>query len=258
MPYAASHRAPPGATVTVEELGFVTVIAINRPRVRNAVDSETAESLAAAFAAFDRNPRLRVAILTGAGQTFCAGADTREMSSDRARRRWGDRATPPMGPTRMRLAKPVIAAIEGYALGGGLELAAWCDMRVGGAGAIFGLSNRGRGLPLLDGGTFRLPRLIGESLALDLLLTGRRVDASEALRIGLLNRLVRSGTALSAAVELAEAIGAFPLPALRADLASVRRQWALSSETALDCEFSDASGTFDQWLGRETVARGAR
>src|SRR5690606_34067827 len=181
----------------------------DRPSVRNAVDRPTADALAAAFRAFDADPDLSVAVLTGAGGTFCAGADLKGVAEGR-----GNRVTlegdGPMGPTRFELGKPVIAAVEGHAVAGGLELAVWCDLRVAASDAVFGVYCRRWGVPLVDGGTIRLPRLIGMSHALDLILTGRAVSGDEAVRMGLVNRSVPPGQALAAAVELAESIAAAP------------------------------------------------
>ena len=196
-------------TVLYDRRAPVAVVTINRPEVRNAVDRPTAAALADAFRAFDEDDDLAVAVLTGAGDTFCAGADLKAVASGR-----GNRVTPdgdgPMGPSRMVLGKPVIAAVEGHAVAGGLELALWCDMRVAASDATFGVYCRRWGVPLIDGGTVRLPRLIGHSRALDLILTGRGVSGDEALQIGLANRVVESGRALEHSVELAEQIAAFP------------------------------------------------
>ena len=212
--------------------GAVAAVTIDRPERRNAVDREHAEELAAAFRRFDADDRLSVAVLTGAGGVFCAGADLKAVAEGR-----GNRMTPdgdgPMGPTRLELSKPVIAAIEGPAVAGGLELALWCDLRVAAQGAVLGVYCRRWGVPLVDGGTVRLPRLIGQSRALDLILTGRGVPADEALEMGLVNRVVPDGLALAEAVALAGQIAAFPQLCVRSDLRSARRQWGLDEPAAL-------------------------
>lgn len=202
----------------------ISLVRINRPQVRNAVDRQTAEELVEVFRRFDAHPDLSVAILTGEGGNFCAGADLKAVAEGRPNRLEleGDG---PMGPTRMELSKPVIAAIEGFAVAGGLELALWCDLRVAAEDATLGVFCRRFGVPLIDGGTVRLPRLIGQSRALDLILTGRSVTAQEALDIGLVNRLTPAGKALEVARALAEDLAAFPQECLRADRLSVYRQW---------------------------------
>lgn len=224
------------STVLVESRPPVTIISLNRPERRNAVDRPTAEALATAFREFDADGDATVAILRGEGSTFCAGADLHAVSAGD-----GNRTEPegdgPMGPTRMRLTKPVIAAVQGHAVAGGLELAVWADLRVADDTAIFGVYCRRWGVPLIDGGTVRLPRLIGHSHALDLILTGRPVDAREALRIGLANRVVPAGQALNAALELANQLAAFPQTCLRQDRASVYEQEHLDLDTALRNEF---------------------
>lgn len=214
-----------------EELFVVT---IDRPEVRNCVDGETAQELAAAFRRFDEDDTLRVAILQGAEGCFCAGADLKAAS------RGGDDANAvtlegdgPMGPTRMLLGKPVIAAVEGFAVAGGLELACWCDLRVAASDAVFGVYCRRWGVPLVDGGTIRLPRLIGQSHAMDMILTGRGVSGEEAQRMGLVNRLVEPGQALSAAKRLAREIAAFPSLCMRNDRLSSIAQWSLDLDAAL-------------------------
>lgn len=215
--------------------GPVAVVTIDRPEVRNAVDGPTAAELADAFRRFDADDDLAVAVLTGAGGTFCAGADLKAISEGR-----GNRVTPegdgPMGPTRMALSKPVLAAVEGHAVAGGLELACWCDLRVAATDAVFGVYCRRWGVPLIDGGTVRLPRLIGQSHALDLILTGRGVSGDEAQRMGLANRLVEPGAARAAAVELAHQLATFPQRCLRSDRASSERQWSLPLAEALALE----------------------
>lgn len=219
-------------TVTVTTSGPVTVVTIDRPEARNAVDRPTASLLAEAFRAFDADPDASVAILTGAGGTFCAGADLKAIGTDRANS-VSVHNDGPMGPSRLLLSKPVIAAVEGYAVAGGLELALWCDLRVMADDATFGVFCRRWGVPLIDGGTVRLPRLIGHSRALDLILTGREVGAEEALMIGLANRVVAPGTALDAAIELAEEIARHPQACLRADRRSSYEQWSLPTDDAL-------------------------
>jgi enoyl-CoA hydratase len=225
-------------TVSTTRDGDVVIVAIDRPEVRNAVDRDTAHALAAAFHQFDDDDTLHVAVLTGAGGTFCAGADLKAVGSGRGNRVDAHPAADgPMGPTRMLLGKPVIAAVEGFAVAGGLELAVWCDMRVAATDATFGVYCRRWGVPLVDGGTVRLPRLIGHSNALDLILTGRGVGGEEALRMGLVNRLCEPGRALAEATALAHQIGSFPQLCMRNDRLSSYEQWdhqlvdALSIET---------------------------
>ncbi|MFE2375710.1 crotonase/enoyl-CoA hydratase family protein [Streptomyces sp. NPDC059398] len=222
-------------TVRIERNGPVTTVVLARPEARNAVDGPTARALADAFRAFDADPDASVAVLWGEGGTFCAGADLKAIGTPR-----GNTVTAtvgagdgPMGPTRMRLGKPVIAAVSGHAVAGGLELALWCDLRVADEDAVFGVFCRRWGVPLIDGGTVRLPRLIGESRAMDLVLTGRPVDAAEALAIGLANRVVPAGTARAAAEELAVSIAAFPQMCLREDRLALLEQGGLSEADAL-------------------------
>ncbi|MCU1354375.1 MAG: Short-chain-enoyl-CoA hydratase [Acidimicrobiales bacterium] len=224
--------------------GDVVCITIDRPEVRNAVDRPTAAALADAFRRFDQDASLAVAVLTGAGGTFCSGADLKAVSDPDSGR--SNRVTPdgdgPMGPTRMVLGKPVIAAVEGHAVAGGLELALWCDLRVAAEDAVFGVYCRRWGVPLIDGGTVRLPRLIGHAHAMDLILTGRGVAGDEALRLGLATRLTPPGGALDAALALAADLARFPQRCLRSDRRSAYEQWdlpageALSNETALGLE----------------------
>ncbi|GEM82795.1 MAG: enoyl-CoA hydratase [Meiothermus sp.] len=218
--------------VRYETEGPLAIVTIDRPEVRNAVDRATAAELAEAFRRFEADDELAVAILTGAGGNFCAGADLKAVARGEGNvvREDGDG---PMGPTRMRLSKPVIAAVEGYAVAGGLELALWCDLRVAAQDAVFGVFCRRWGVPLVDGGTVRLPRLIGESHAMDLILTGRGVSGEEARMIGLVNRLAEPGQALESAKSLAQQFAAFPQRCLRSDRQSVREQWDLSLEEAL-------------------------
>ncbi|WP_181765474.1 crotonase/enoyl-CoA hydratase family protein [Streptomyces albidus (ex Kaewkla and Franco 2022)] len=221
--------------VRTERNGPVTTVVLSRPAARNAVDGATAAALADAFRAFEEDPEALVAVLWGEGGTFCAGADLKAIGTDRANRVAPD-GDGPMGPTRMRLTKPVIAAVSGHAVAGGLELALWCDLRVAEEDAVFGVFCRRWGVPLIDGGTVRLPRLIGTSRALDLILTGRPVPATEALDMGLANRLVAPGTAREAAEELAAELARFPQTCLRGDLASVHEQEGLTEEEAMDRE----------------------
>jgi enoyl-CoA hydratase len=219
--------------------GPVVVVTIDRPEVANAIDAPTALELADAFRRFDADESVSVAVLTGASGTFCAGADLKAMRSGEPER--VTRLTPdgdgPVGPTRMLLCKPVIAAVEGHAVAGGLELAAWCDLRVASEQAVFGVYCRRWGIPLMDGGTVRLARLLGHSNALDLILTGRGVCGEEAQRMGLANRLVARGQALKAALELAQEIASKPQTALRSDRMSSYEQWSLDLKDALAGEY---------------------
>src|SRR4051794_2075800 len=224
-------------TVHRETSGPVLTVTLDRPAARNAVDRETAEALAEAFRAFDADDSLSVAVLTGAGGTFCAGADLKALSRGESVNRLEPDGDGPMGPSRMRLGKPVIAAIEGHAVAGGLELALWCDLRVAAEDAVLGVFCRRWGVPLIDGGTVRLPRLIGHSRAMDLILTGRPVAADEALAIGLVNRVAPAGQALARAQALAAEIAAFPQVCVRSDRASALEQWGLSEEEGLAAEF---------------------
>lgn len=225
-----------GMTVHYEADGPVLTVTIDRPGVRNAVDRDTAAALAGAFRDFDADDELAVAVLTGAGRTFCAGADLKAVSRGEANRIEPD-GDGPMGPTRMRLGKPVVAAIEGHAVAGGLELALWCDLRVAAEDAVLGVFCRRWGVPLIDGGTLRLPRLIGHSRAMDLILTGRPVGAEEALAIGLVNRVAPAGEALARAQSLAAEIAAFPQVCVRSDRASALEQWGLTEDEALAAEY---------------------
>ncbi len=215
----------------------VVVVTIDRPERRNAIDGPTARALAEQFRRFDADDALHAAVLTGAGGTFCAGADLKAISEGQGNRVEADMGLDgPLGPTRMLLAKPVIAAVEGFAVAGGLELALWCDLRVAASDATFGVYCRRWGVPLVDGGTIRLPRLIGHSHALDLILTGRGVSGEEAQRMGLANRLVEPGRALDAAVELASELAALPQGCLRSDRRSAHEQWDLPLAQALEHE----------------------
>jgi len=237
---------PSHESVRFETEGPVAIVTIDRPDARNAVDRPTADALAAAFRRFDADDDLAAAVLTGAGGAFCAGADLKGVSEGR-----GNRVTPdgdgPLGCTRLLLSKPVIAAVEGPAVAGGLELALWCDLRVAGRDAYFGVYCRRWGVPLIDGGTVRLPRLVGHSRALDMILTGRPVHVEEALAWGLANRVVDAGGARDAALELAASLARFPQRCLRSDRLSSYRQWSLSLEDALREETR---------LGLETIASG--
>jgi enoyl-CoA hydratase len=233
------------SAVRVEHKGPVTTVILDRPAVRNAVDRATAAALADAFRAFEADDAAYVAVLWGAGGHFCAGADLAALGEGR-----GNRVEPdgdgPMGPTRMELDKPVIAAVSGYAVAGGLELACWCDLRVMEENAIFGVFCRRWGVPLIDGGTVRLPRLIGHSRALDLILTGRPVNAAEALAIGLANRVVPQGAARDAAETLAAEIARFPQGALRSDRRSSYEQAGLDLPRALAHEFACGAPNLDE------------
>ncbi len=232
------------AAVRIERDGPTATVILDRPGVRNAVDPATAAALAAAFADLDRDETVHAIVLWGAGGTFCAGADLRAVAagwdpsslrppSGQAGDRFG-----PMGPTRMEIDKPVIAAVAGHAVAGGLELALWCDLRVVEADAVFGVFCRRWGVPLIDGGTVRLPRLVGESRALDLILTGRAVCAAEALEIGLANRVVPNGQSRVAALALAHQLAALPQRCLRSDRRRARQQWGLTQADALAGEFA--------------------
>jgi enoyl-CoA hydratase len=231
-----------------EVLDDVFVVTITRPEVRNCVDRETAEALAVAFHRFDDDDSLRVAILQGENGCFCAGADLKEASAGGANANQvlgeGDG---PMGPTRMLLGKPVIAAVEGYAVAGGLELAIWCDLRVAASDAVFGVYCRRWGVPLVDGGTIRLPRLIGQSRAMDMILTGRGVSGNEAVSMGLVNRMVEPGQALAAALRLAREIGEFPQRCMRSDRLSALTQWGSELDEAL---------RYETGLGLEVIRSG--
>ena len=219
-------------SVRIEREGEVLVLSINRPEVRNAVDVATAEALFDTFKTYDADPTASLAVLTGVGGTFCAGADLKAVAAGE-QRNFAEDAPGPLGPTRLLLGKPVVAAVEGYAVAGGLELALWCDMRVAAEDAVFGVFCRRFGVPLLDLGTVRLPRLIGHSHAMDLILTGRGVRGEEALRMGLVNRLVPPGQALEAALKLAREIARFPQRCLRSDRLSAYEQWSLPYQEAL-------------------------
>jgi enoyl-CoA hydratase len=231
------------APVTTESRGRTLVVTIDRPERRNAVDGPTAAALFEAFSAFDGDDDHDVAVLTGAGGTFCAGADLKAVSEGNGNRVEADMGKPaPLGCTRLLLSKPVIAAVEGHAVAGGLELALWCDLRVAATDATFGVYCRRWGVPLVDGGTVRLPRLVGQSRALDMILTGRGVQGEEALAFGLANRLCAPGRALEDAVELATALAAFPQLCLRSDRLSSYEQWGLPLDAALANEVQRGLG----------------
>lgn len=245
------------ASVIIERRPPLVIVTINRPAARNAVDGPTARLLAEAFRAFDADDELKVAILTGAGGHFCGGADLKAVASGDPQRanRIDTEGDGPMGPTRMRLSKPVIAAVSGYAVAGGIELACWCDLRVADVTAQFGVFCRRFGVPLIDGGTVRLPRLIGMSRALDLILTGRAVDAQEAYAMGLANRVVPAGQALAEAEKLALQMAAFPQQCMRGDRASAYAQWGMGQDDAIANEFRHGLATLQSG---ETVAGAGR
>jgi len=248
-------------TVTVEKRGAVTLVTINRPRVRNAVDGATAQLLYDAFTDFDSDESQHVAVLTGAQNMFCAGADLKAVADGRGNRMNNDGpdeivgSLGPMGPTRLQLGKPVIAAVEGFAVAGGLELAVWCDLRVCAADAAFGVFCRRWGVPLVDGGTVRLPRLIGQSRAMDLILTGREVGAEEALQIGLANRVVTAGSALDESLALANQLAELPQNCLRSDRLSALGQWSLDAGQALAQEMDLGLATLRTGETQEGAAR---
>jgi enoyl-CoA hydratase len=241
-------------SVNIDHDGRVTIVTVDRPAVRNAVDGPTAALLAGAFRGFDGDDAHDVAILTGAGGTFCAGADLKALDHGE-----GNTVTPdgdgPMGPTRMLLTKPVIAAVEGHAVAGGLELAIWCDLRVAARDAVFGVFCRRFGVPLIDGGTVRLPRLIGHSHALDLILTGRGVSGDEALRMGLANRLAEPGHALDDALTLAHELASLPQRCMREDRLSSYEQWPLPVADAMRLELEHGMRVLRAGDAREGAAR---
>ena len=248
-------------TVRVDIDGAVVTVTLDRPDRRNAVDGTTARLLREAFETFEADAALSVLVLTGAGGQFCAGADLKALA-DPARRNHVEptgSAPGPMGPTRMDFTKPVIAAIEGHAVAGGLELALMCDLRVAARGAVFGVFCRRWGVPLIDGGTVRLPRIVGQGRALDMILTGRAVDANEALSFGLVNRVVEDGQALATAQALAADIAALPQDCLRADRASALSQWDLDLAAALRAEGARGFGVVasEGLAGAQRFADGA-
>ena len=240
--------------VNFETDGPIAIVTINRPAARNAVDRPTAAALSEAFRRFDADASLAVAILTGAGGFFCAGADLKAVATDRGNRVGAD-GDGPLGCTRMLLGKPVIAAVEGFAVAGGLELALWCDLRVAARDAVFGVYCRRWGVPLVDGGTIRLPRLIGMSNAMDMILTGRGVAGEEALRMGLANRVVEKGGAVAAARDLATQLAAFPQRCLRSDRMSAYEAWTLPLEGALTNEYRHGIATISSGETRDGAAR---
>lgn len=242
-------------TVLTTTQGPVRIITINRPQARNAVDHDTALALYDAFKAFDADETASVAILTGAGGNFCAGADLKAVATGKGNPSRTEGDLGPMGPSRLQLSKPVIAAVDGYAVAGGLELAIWCDLRVASPSAKFGVFCRRFGVPLIDGGTVRLPRLIGASRAMDLILTGREVSAEEAHAIGLANYLTPEENALPRAIALAESIAAFPQLCMRTDRASALNQWNLSAEEAIRAEFAGGLDVLKAGSAREGAAR---
>ena len=251
---AGANEDGEGAAVQFETRGHIAIVTIDRPHVRNAVDKATAEALADAFRRFEADPDLRVAILTGGSRHFCSGADLQAVAEGEEGRVTvtGDG---PMGPTRMLLEKPVIAAIEGFAVAGGLELAIWCDLRVAGRESVLGVFCRRFGVPLVDLGTVRLPRLIGHGRALDLILTGRPVTADEALRIGLVDRVTEPGKALEGALSLAEEIAGMPQVCMRSDRMSVYEQWGLSTEDATRNETMRGLQVLESGETKEGAAR---
>ena len=237
---------PAPSLVSYTVRGAIAVVTIERPEVRNAVDQPTRQALAEAFRQFEAEPAHSVAVLTGAGGAFCAGADLKARAAGQ-RKPYGEDGDGPMGPTRMKLSKPVIAAIEGPAVAGGLELALWCDLRVAARNATLGVYCRRFGVPLIDLGTIRLPRLIGHSRAMDLILTGRGISGEEAERIGLVNRVVEPGEALAVAIHLAEELARLPQTCMRNDRLSAIEQWELGWQAAMVNELR---------LGMVTIASG--
>jgi len=247
--------------VSVVTDGPVAIVTIDRPEVRNAVDGPTAVALADTFAGFDADPSLAVAVLTGAGGTFCAGADLKALATGEPRPvSVSVEGNGPMGPTRMHLSKPVVAAVEGHAVAGGLELALWCDLRVAARDAVFGVYCRRFGVPLIDLGTVRLPRLIGHSQAMDLILTGRGVGGEEAQRMGLANRVSEPGQALATATELAHQLAGLPQRCLRSDRRSAYEQWGMSEDEAMANEVRHGLATIESGetlTGAQRFAAGA-
>jgi enoyl-CoA hydratase len=248
-------------SVRIERQGAVATVVLDRPEARNAVDPSTAAALAAAFLAIERDESTRVSVLWGAGGTFCAGADLKAVAAgwdpSRLVAPTGEAHDPngPMGPTRLSLDKPVIAAIAGHAVAGGLELALWCDLRVMEDDAVLGVFCRRWGVPLIDGGTVRLPRLIGHGRAMDLILTGRPVGAAEALAMGLVNRVVPKGASRAVAEALAEEIAVFPQGCLRADRRSACEQWGLTEGEALRSEYARGFGVLESGESAAGAAR---
>ena len=242
------------STVRIDNDGPVRIVTIDRPEVRNAVDEPTREALAEAFRSFDADEDASVAILTGANGVFCAGADLKAFAAGKKRRRTED-GDGPMGPTRMILGKPVIAAVEGYAVAGGLELALWCDLRLAAEDAVFGVFCRRWGVPLIDLGTVRLPRLIGQSHAMDLILTGRGVSGEEARRMGLANRIAPKGGALAEALALAKELAALPQRCMRSDRLSALEQWSLGAREAMLNEFHRGMTVINSGESKEGATR---
>ncbi|MDQ3878617.1 MAG: crotonase/enoyl-CoA hydratase family protein [Actinomycetota bacterium] len=241
-------------TVRFNSAAPVALVEIDRPEVRNAVDGPTARALVDAFERFESDDDLLVAVLYGAGGSFCSGADLKAMANDPPRANPIDPGgIAPMGPSRMVLSKPVLAAVEGYAVAGGMELALWCDLRIAGRDATFGFYDRRWGVPLIDGGTVRLPRLIGHSRAMDLLLTGRSVGTDEAYQIGLVNRVVDAGTAVEETIALANELARFPQAVMRADRLNAIEQWGAPLGDAMRMEFDRGTRA-----GAESVAGAAR
>ncbi len=243
------------AAVKTETRDRIRIVRLSRPEVKNAVDRETAAALAAAFREFDADPGVDVAVFHGEYGTFCAGADLKALAASTGSNRLDPAGDGPMGPSRMVLGKPVIAAIAGHAVAGGMELALWCDLRVVEQSAVMGVYCRRWGVPLIDGGTVRLPRLIGHSRAMDLILTGRPVAAAEALQMGLVNRVVEDGCSLEAALELAGQLSRLPQTCLRSDRLSACEQWDLSLVDALANEFRRGLQVIES---KETVTGAAR
>lgn len=245
-------------SVKIERVGPVTTIVLSRPHARNAVDGPTAEELTAAFEEFDADESASVAVLWGDGGTFCAGADLKALGTDKSNHA-SAHGDGPMGPTRMRLSKPVIAAISGHAVAGGLELALWCDLRIAEKDAVFGVYCRRWGVPLIDGGTVRLPRLIGTGRAMDMILTGRSVETPEALAIGLVTRVVPIGRARAEAELLAAELAALPQTCLRHDRLSLLEQDGLDEEAAMRNEFEHGAISIaaDALTGAQQFASGA-
>lgn len=246
-------------SVRVERAGRVTTVVLDRPAARNAIDPPTAAALADAFRAFDRDEASDVAVLFGAGRDFCAGADLKALEGGAWAERLRTSEDGPLGPTRMTLSKPVIAAVAGHAVAGGLELACWCDLRVAEESAVFGVYCRRFGVPLIDGGTVRLPRIVGVGRALDMVLTGRGVGAAEALSMGLVTRVVPDGTSRAAAEALAREIAAHPQICLRNDRASLLASAGLSLDAALGREWELGQATLaggEASAGAERFARG--
>jgi enoyl-CoA hydratase len=252
--HPAARTGASGSPVRVDRSGPVTTVILDRPEVRNAVDGPTAAALAEAFADFEADADAAVAVLFGAGGTFCAGADLMAIGTSRGNRTEAD-GIGPMGPTRMQLTKPVIAAVAGYAVAGGLELALWCDLRVAEEDAVFGVFCRRWGVPLIDGGTVRLPQIVGLGRALDLILTGRAVSATEGAQMGLVSRIVRTGDAREEAERLAAQIAAFPQACLRSDRASAMESLSLGVADGMANEFRHGVATLADPAVVEGVSR---